>query len=130
MKNSGNQEIQWIMKFHGNKLQTFQEFPHQKEPSPQIHLTVGTKANEDSKASLQQDLDSKRKAIESLEGIVEACKDFKESSKEILEKQTDEATKSMEVAQNLKSLFQLILEFTKIMRKLRHEEEKPPPQDS
>lgn len=130
MKNSGNQEILWIMQFQGNKLQKFQEFPHQKEPASQIHLTVGAKAQEDSKAALQKDLDSKRKAIESLEGIVEACKDFKETSKEILEKQTDEATKSIEVAQNLKSLFQLILEFTKIMRKLRHQEEKPPPEDS
>lgn len=124
MKESSSSQIQWVMKFQGNKLQSFQSYPQKTEPK--INLTVGT-SKEEIKAQEQLDADLKREELESLEGFVEACKDFKESAKKSLDKQTDEATKSSDVTNNLKNLFQLILEFTKIMKKLRFGGDPPPP---
>lgn len=123
MKDVGNSEIQWIINFHENQPAVINKYPNEKS-SPPIDIVVPF-PNKRTKFWLKGDLETQKKALESLEAIVEACKEIKGECMETLvnQKHEDAVDSVNEVTDNLKSLFHLIIEFTKLIKKIREGED-------
>jgi hypothetical protein len=152
MKDIGNTEVQWIIKFQDNKPQRIEQFPTKSAAStsssphvkktpppppaappkrkPPIEVIVPDQPEPQKNPWLRGDLEAQRQAMESLEEIVEACKDLKGECIEKLDNKTEASDEKVyDVTENLKSLFKLILEFTKIMKKLKEGGNERPSKD-
>ena len=126
MRENNTHEILWVIELEGDAPFEI-KYPPRRIRTPADHNVPYPKESSKSSGKRPEKL-TEKKTIESLKRLKEACKLLEDQCANNVppERKAPAEEEVLDVANNLKGLFELIVEFSKILQRFKPPENEPP----